>query len=171
MKTIEEHFIDSMPADIAAMAIANTEDSLLELKSYKTPEAALQHAFTWCNSKQGNLFWSQVFDTLQAEGDFRDHRCHTLQAKEGRMIDTPRTYKLIDTEVKNDLINEIIDIWRNQYQGLALGRLWMLDELIAELEKDKARLDWMLNASADELNSLSGWNRQEIDAAMEADNE
>jgi len=91
MKSIEEHFIDSMPADIAAMAIANTEDSLLELKSYKTPEAALRHAFTWCNSKQGNLFWSQVFDTLKAEGDFRDHRCHALRAKEGRMSDTPRT--------------------------------------------------------------------------------
>jgi len=35
MKTIEEHFIDSMPADIAAMAIRNTSADLLDLKICK----------------------------------------------------------------------------------------------------------------------------------------
>ena len=97
------------------------------------------------------------------------------------------TYKLIDTEVRNELINEIIDIWRNQYQGLALGRLWTLDEMICELEKDKARLDWIEKTGgrcgqyaegffAHELAQGDKFEhgatlRAAIDAAMEAEEE
>ena len=74
-----------------------------------------------------------------------------------------------DGEVKNELICEVIDIWEKHDQGLALGRLWMLDELVAELNKDKARLDWLLkNCLIKELDL--GWvhdSRETIDEAMD----
>ena len=72
MKTIEEHLIDSMPADIAAMAIRNTSENILDLKICKTPAAALQKAFDWAGSNQGYAFWSSVFDTVSQSRDFRD---------------------------------------------------------------------------------------------------
>jgi len=72
MKTIEEHFEDSMPADIAAMAIRNTDQDLLRLSICKTPAAALQKAFDWAVSDQGYAFWSSVFDTISENRDFRD---------------------------------------------------------------------------------------------------
>ena len=71
-KTIEEHFYDSMPADIAAMAIRNTDEDLLHMSICKTPAAALQKAFDWAASDQGYAFWSSVFDTVSESRDFRD---------------------------------------------------------------------------------------------------
>jgi len=71
-KTIEEHFYDSMPADIAAMAIRNTDEDLLHMSICQTPAAALQKAFDWAASDQGYAFWSSVFDTVSAGRDFRD---------------------------------------------------------------------------------------------------
>jgi len=72
MKSIEEHFIDSMPADIAAMAIRNTDEDLLHMSLCKTPATALLFAFGWATSDQGYAFWSSVFDTLSENRDFRD---------------------------------------------------------------------------------------------------
>jgi hypothetical protein len=72
MKTIEEHFYDSMPADIAAMAIRNTDEDLLHMSICQTPAAALQKAFDWAASDQGYAFWSSVFDTVSESRDFRD---------------------------------------------------------------------------------------------------
>lgn len=71
-KTIEEHFIHSMPADIAAMAIRNTDEDLLHMSICKTPAAALQKSFDWAASDQGYAFWSSVFDTVSESRDFRD---------------------------------------------------------------------------------------------------
>ena len=71
-KTIEEHFYDSMPADIAAMAIRNTDEDLLHMSICQTPAAALQKAFDWAASDQGYAFWSSVFDTVSENRDFRD---------------------------------------------------------------------------------------------------
>lgn len=71
-KTIEEHFYDSMPADIAAMAIRNTDEDLLHMSICQTPAAALQKAFDWAASDQGYAFWSSVFDTVSGSRDFRD---------------------------------------------------------------------------------------------------
>ena len=71
-KTIEEHFYDSMPADIAAIAIRNTDENLLHMSICQTPAAALQKAFDWAASDQGYAFWSSVFDTVSENRDFRD---------------------------------------------------------------------------------------------------
>ena len=71
-KTIEEHFIHSMPADIAAMAIRNTDEDLLHMSICQTPAAALQKSFDWAASDQGYAFWSSVFDTVSESRDFRD---------------------------------------------------------------------------------------------------
>ena len=71
-KTIEQHFYDSMPADIAAMAIRNTDEGLLHMSICQTPAAALQKAFDWAASDQGYAFWSNVFDTVSESRDFRD---------------------------------------------------------------------------------------------------
>ena len=71
-KTIEQHFYDSMPADIAAMAIRNTDEDLLHMSICKTPAAALQKSFDWAASDQGYAFWSSVFDTVSESRDFRD---------------------------------------------------------------------------------------------------
>ena len=71
-KTIEQHFYDSMPADIAAMAIRNTDEDLLHMSICQTPAAALQKAFDWAASDQGYAFWSSVFDTVSGSRDFRD---------------------------------------------------------------------------------------------------
>ena len=71
-KTIEQHFYDSMPADIAAMAIRNTDEDLLHMNICQTPAAALQKAFDWAASDQGYPFWSSVFDTVSESRDFRD---------------------------------------------------------------------------------------------------
>jgi hypothetical protein len=71
-KTIEQHFYDSMPADIAAMAIRNTDEDLLHMSICQTPAAALQKAFDWAASDQGYAFWSSVFDTVSESRDFRD---------------------------------------------------------------------------------------------------
>jgi len=71
-KTIEEHFYDSMPADIAAIAIRNTDENLLHMSICRTPAAALQKAFDWAASDQGYAFWSSVFDTVSENRDFRD---------------------------------------------------------------------------------------------------
>jgi len=72
MKTIEEHFYDSMPADIAAMAIRNTDEGLLHMSICQTPAAALHFAFDWAASDQGYAFWSSVSDTISENRDFRD---------------------------------------------------------------------------------------------------
>lgn len=70
MKTIEQHFIDELPADIAAMAIKNTEDSTLK-RPCESAMDALMVAFVWSDTDQGALFWVQVRDNLPT-GDFRD---------------------------------------------------------------------------------------------------
>lgn len=77
MKTIRDHFQDSMPADIAAMAIRNTDEDLIDLKIFsellpKTPADALQIAFHWSASQQGRDFWENIFYILSEGGDFRD---------------------------------------------------------------------------------------------------
>lgn len=71
-KTIEQHFYDSMPAPIAAIAIRNTDEDLLHMSICQTPAAALQKAFDWAASDQGYAFWSSVFDTVSESRDFRD---------------------------------------------------------------------------------------------------
>ena len=73
-KTIEQHFYDSMPADIAAMAIRNTDEDLLHMSICQTPAAALQKGFDWAASDQGYSFWASVFDTVSENRDFRDLR-------------------------------------------------------------------------------------------------
>jgi hypothetical protein len=72
MKTIEQHFEDSMPADIAAMAIRNTDEDLLHMSICQTPAAALHFAFDWAASNQGFAFWASVSDTVSENRDFRD---------------------------------------------------------------------------------------------------
>ena len=72
MKTIEQHFYDSMPADIAAMAIRNTDEDLLHMSICQTPAAALHFAFDWAASNQGFAFWASVSDTVSESRDFRD---------------------------------------------------------------------------------------------------
>jgi hypothetical protein len=42
-------------------------------------------------------------------------------------------------------------------------------DTMAELRKDKARLDWMLKASDDGLMRLDGWDRDCIDSAIDAE--
>ena len=120
MKTIEEHFIDSMPADIAAMAIRNTDEGLLHMSICQTPAAALHFAFDWAASNQGFAFWASVSDTVSENRDFRD-----LKASEH-------------------------------------------DLAMAELLKDRRRLDWLLSAqSGYSINGLG--TRADIDKAMEAE--
>lgn len=85
MKTIEEHFYDSMPADIAAMAIRNTSENILGLKICKTPAPALQQAFVWAGTDQGSAFWGSVFLTISEEGDFRDMRIEQLEQDRKRL--------------------------------------------------------------------------------------
>jgi hypothetical protein len=85
VKSIEEHFIDSMPADIAAMAIRNTSEDLLDLKICKTPAAALQRAFWWADTNQRSAFWASVFLTISKEGDFRDMRIEQLEQDRKRL--------------------------------------------------------------------------------------
>jgi hypothetical protein len=63
-----------MPADIAALAIRNTSEDLLDLKFCRTPAAALQKAFFWAESQQGVAYWECVHDTILKDGDFRDFR-------------------------------------------------------------------------------------------------
>lgn len=125
MKTIEEHFIDSMPADIAAMAIRNTDESLLNIETDSSPAQALLKAFCWANSEQGGAFWIEVYSALKGEIDFRD-------------LDTTK------------------------YEQAIAG----LEELHAELLKDRERLNWLLR----DTTFLAGINsREKIDEEMESE--
>jgi len=44
-------------------------------------------------------------------------------------------------------------------------------EAIVEQWNDTVRLDWMLNATDDELNSLPSWTRQDIDNVIKSNNQ
>ena len=124
-KTLEEIFIDSMPADIAAMAIRNTDESLLNIEIDSSPDQALHKAFYWANSEQGGAFWIEVYSALKGEIDFRD-------------LDTTK------------------------YEQAIAG----LEELHAELLKDRKRLDWLIRDTIF-LSEIS--TREKIDEAMEAE--
>jgi hypothetical protein len=89
-KTIEQHFYDSMPADIAAMAIRNTDEDLLHMSICQTPAAALQKAFDWAASDQGYAFWSSVFDTVSESRDFRDLKVERIRSGNGRAEEAAR---------------------------------------------------------------------------------
>jgi len=71
MKTIQDYFEDSLPADIAAMAIRNTDESALNAKICTSPKSALRGGFIWAQSPQGFLFWKSVYESIES-GDFRE---------------------------------------------------------------------------------------------------
>lgn len=80
------------------------------------------------------------------------------------MRDTPRTDEMAD--FARQLERELNEV-RKVKDVLAKD----LCEISAEnikLRRDKARLDWFLTATDEELNRLDEWSRQAIDAAMEA---
>lgn len=65
MKTIEEWFINHLPADVAEMAIRNTEFK----DAYRSSLGeAIVSAFVWDATPQGCAFWVQVFE--QHAGSF-----------------------------------------------------------------------------------------------------
>lgn len=63
MNTIEDWFIDHLPADIAAMAISNTSDEVQRLK-HPSLSGAIKSAFIWSKSRQGHAFWLQLYETV-----------------------------------------------------------------------------------------------------------
>lgn len=71
MKTILEHLIDSLPADIAAAAIRNT-DKTMQDAPVSSPSEALRGAFPWWSSKQGFKYWEEVYELVSTAGDFRN---------------------------------------------------------------------------------------------------
>ena len=80
------------------------------------------------------------------------------------MSDTPRTDEMADfaRQLEREL-NEAIRLAEDFDR-----RISQKDAKLAELRKDKARLDWFLTATDEELNRLDEWSREAIDAAMEA---
>ena len=69
MKTIRQWYEDELPADIAALAIANAEDQDAErlTRSVETLSYAICSGFFWSSSPQGWDFWIQVHN-----GDYGD---------------------------------------------------------------------------------------------------
>ena len=57
-KSIKDWFCDYLPADVAALAMNNTEESLLTI-NLPSLDIALSAAFVWYNTKQGHEFWSK----------------------------------------------------------------------------------------------------------------
>lgn len=114
MKTFEEQFIDSMPADIAAMAIRNTAEDILNLKICKTPAIALQLAFWWSDTDQGSAFWANVFLTISREGDFRNTRIEQLEQDEKRLnwlLSTQSGYSINRLGTREQIDKAIDDEW------------------------------------------------------------
>jgi hypothetical protein len=114
MKTFEEHFIESMPADIAAMAIRNTAEDILNLKICKTPATALQRAFWWSDTDQGSAFWANVFLTISREGDFRNTRIEQLEQDEKRLnwlLSTQSGYSINGLGTREQIDKAIDDEW------------------------------------------------------------
>jgi hypothetical protein len=69
MKTIEEWFTDYLPADIAALAIRNTDDILLSVEMSSLSKA-IRDSFVWYSTPQGFQFWREVFEDVKAREDF-----------------------------------------------------------------------------------------------------
>jgi len=106
MKTIREWFEDELPADIAALAIRNTEiyhsvTCVLD-RRYATLNNALSAAFLWHKTPQGQYFWKEVHD-----GNYGDapqsidytKACDEMEAKGGSFAASlARTYRLADPE-------------------------------------------------------------------------
>ena len=67
MKTIEEWFINHLPADVAEMAIRNTE---YKEACRSSLGEAIVSAFVWDATPQGCVFWVQVFQ--QHAGSFEE---------------------------------------------------------------------------------------------------
>jgi len=109
MKSIEEHFIDSMPADIAAMAIRNTPDDLLDLKICKTPADALMEGFLWVDSREGYDFWKSVFSTVSKEGDFRYLQIDQLEKDKRRLDWLLRDTTFLTAISSREKIDEAMD--------------------------------------------------------------
>ena len=61
-KKISEWFADYLPADIAAMALNNTESKMLE-DQVESLDAALYAAFVWAKTEQGHQFWDNIANT------------------------------------------------------------------------------------------------------------
>ena len=69
MKTIRQWYEDELPADIAALAIANAEeqDAGKLALSASGLRVAILTGFIWGKSPQGRRFWPQVY-----KGDYGD---------------------------------------------------------------------------------------------------
>ena len=61
-KKISDWFADYLPADIAAMALNNTESEMLDDK-VESLDAALFAAFVWAKTEQGHQFWDNIANT------------------------------------------------------------------------------------------------------------
>lgn len=62
MKTRQQWFEDELPADIAAMAIRNTEKYEISFLDGKCSslENSIIGGFLWKETTQGGIFWEQV---------------------------------------------------------------------------------------------------------------
>tara|TARA_R110000796_G_scaffold16726_7_gene52143 strand:+ start:2636 stop:2995 length:360 start_codon:yes stop_codon:yes gene_type:complete len=61
-KTILQWFEDYLPADIAALAINNTDELRLD-EQFESLDAALYGAFIWAKTDQGQKFWDDIANT------------------------------------------------------------------------------------------------------------
>ena len=67
--TIEEWFTNHLPADIGALAIRNTDDSLLSIE-ISSLSKAIRDSFVWLETPQGFEFWRELFEGVKAREDF-----------------------------------------------------------------------------------------------------
>ena len=63
MKTIREHF-EQLPEPYRTEAIENTKYDILGITEYSIADALLS-AFTWDNTKQGYMYWSNLCAKLE----------------------------------------------------------------------------------------------------------
>lgn len=61
-KTKLQWFEDYLPADVAALAINNTEELRLNEQS-ESLDDALHEAFVWAKTDQGHKFWDNIANT------------------------------------------------------------------------------------------------------------
>jgi DnaJ-class molecular chaperone len=58
-KDLLEWFEDYLPADIAALAINNTDEQRLG-EQFESLDAALYGAFVWSKTEQGHKYWDDI---------------------------------------------------------------------------------------------------------------
>lgn len=59
MKTIKKWFLDTLPEDIAKLAIKNTPEKDIE-KEKECFEDALYESFIWDDTEEGFEYWSNI---------------------------------------------------------------------------------------------------------------